>query len=145
MKSILISCNVRTKPFGIPQVKELLSRDEMDLAHLGGKHGRSAIIASVSDTDSTYDFLFALLMWQAMDVLCNVAIEEYGGSLPRPVHFMLDEFANIGKIPDFTRKIAFIRSRNISASLILQSVAQLNENYDENGADTMSTAAITRF
>lgn len=137
MKSILISCNVRMKPFGIPQVKELLSRDEMDLAHLGSKHGRSAIIASVSDTDSTYDFLFALLMWQAMDVLCNVAIEEYGGSLPRPVHFMLDEFANIGKIPDFTRKIAVIRSRNISASLILQSIAQLNENYDENGADTI--------
>ncbi len=135
MKSILISCNVRMKPFGIPQVKELLSRDEMDLVHLGGHQRRSAIIASVSDTDSTYDFLFALLMWQAMDVLCNVAIEEYGGSLPHPVHFMLDEFANIGKIPDFTRKIAVIRSRNISASLILQSIAQLSENYEDAGAD----------
>ena len=143
MKSILISCNVRMKPFSIPAVKELLSYDEMRLDRLGDENTRTCIIASVSDTDSTYDFLFALLMWQAMDVLCDVALERSRGSLPRPVHFMLDEFANIGKIPDFERKIAVIRSRNISASLMVQSVSQLADNYGEHGADTIQDCCDT--
>jgi type IV secretion system protein VirD4 len=137
MKSILISCNVRMKPFTIPAVRELLEYDEMHLDRLGDTGHKAAIIASVSDTDSTYDFLFALLMWQAMDVLCDVALERYRGSLPRPVHFLLDEFANIGKIPDFERKIAVIRSRNISASLIMQSISQLADNYGDNAAETI--------
>lgn len=143
MKSILISCNVRMKPFSIPAVRELLSCDEMHLDRLGDADQRTCIIASVSDTDSTYDFLFALLMWQAMDVLCDVALERYGGSLPRPVHFVLDEFANIGKIPDFERKIAVIRSRQISASLIAQSVSQLAETYGEHGAETIQDCCDT--
>ena len=143
MKSILVSCNVRMKPFTIPSIRELLSYDEMRLDELGEEGARVALVASLSDTDSTFDFLFAILMWQAMDVLCDVALDRHGGSLPRPVHFMLDEFANIGKIPDFERKIAVIRSRNISASMVLQSMSQLAASYGENGADVITDCCDT--
>ncbi len=132
LKSIIISCNVRLKPLSIAEIKELLSFDEMELDHLGDAEGKTIVFASMSDTNSTFDFLFAMLMWQAMDVLCTTALKRFGGSLPTPVHFILDEFANIGKVPDFERSIAVMRSRNISCSIILQSLSQLKAAYADN-------------
>ena len=132
LKSIIISCNVRLKPLSIAEVRELLSFDEMELDMLGDAGGKTVVFASMSDTNSTFDFLFALLMWQTMDVLCDTALKRFGGGLPTPVHFILDEFANIGTVPDFERMIAVVRSRNISCSIILQSLSQLKAAYDDN-------------
>lgn len=142
LKSIIISCNVRLKPLSIKEVKELLSFDEMSLDHLGDADARTVIFASMSDTNSTFDFIFAMLMWQAMDVLCNTALKRYGGRLPHPVHFVLDEFANIGTVPDFERTIAVVRSRNISCSIILQSLSQLKAAYDDS-AQTITDCCDT--
>ncbi|EHF02624.1 hypothetical protein HMPREF1008_00269 [Olsenella sp. oral taxon 809 str. F0356] len=143
MKSIMVSCNVRMKPFDIDEVRELLSYDEMDLGHLGDVTRKTVVFASMSDTDSTFDFLFALLMHEAMDTLCEVALSRYQGRLPRPVHFMFDEFANIGRIPDFERMITVTRSRNIAVSMILQSLSQLKETYGDNNASTIINACDT--
>ncbi len=140
MKSILSSCNVRMKPFSIRGVRELTSSDEMDFAHMGDEGSRIAVFASMSDTDSTFDFLFALLMDTAINALCAAALEDHGGSLPRTVHFVFDEFANIGRIPDFERTITVTRSRNIAVSMILQSLSQLKETYGENNAETIVNA-----
>lgn len=143
MKSIMVSCNVRMKPFDIDEVRELLSYDEMDLGHLGDATRKTVVFASMSDTDSTFDFLFALLMHEAMDTLCEVALSRYQGRLPRPVHFMFDEFANIGRVPDFERMITVTRSRNIAVSMILQSLSQLKETYGDNNASTIINACDT--
>lgn len=143
MKSIISSCNVRMKPLDIKPVRELMSKDEMDLASLGDARRKTVVFASMSDTDSTFDFLFALLMHAALDSLCEAALERHGGSLPRPVHFMFDEFANIGRIPDFERMITVTRSRNIAVSMILQSLSQLKEGYGENNAATIINACDT--
>lgn len=140
MKSILSSCNVRMKPFSIRGVRELTSSDEMDFAHMGDEGSRIAVFASMSDTDSTFDFLFALLMDTAINALCAAALEDHGGSLPRTVHFVFDEFANIGRIPDFERTITVTRSRNIAVSMVLQSLSQLKETYGENNAETIVNA-----
>lgn len=126
----------------IREVKELLSFDEMDLDRLGDESTRTVIFASMSDTNSTFDFIFAMLMWQTMDVLCNTALMRFGGSLPTPVHFILDEFANIGTVPDFERTIAVVRSRNISCSIILQSLSQLKAAYDDS-AQTITDCCDT--
>lgn len=142
LKSIIISCNVRLKPMSIKEVKELLSFDEMDLDRLGDESARTVVFASMSDTNSTFDFIFAMLMWQTMDVLCNTALMRFGGSLPTPVHFILDEFANIGTVPDFERTIAVVRSRNISCSIILQSLSQLKAAYDDS-AQTITDCCDT--
>lgn len=142
LKSIIISCNVRLKPMSIAEVKELLSYDEMELDRLGDEGMRTVIFASMSDTNSTFDFIFAMLMWQTMDVLCNTALLRFGGSLPTPVHFILDEFANIGMVPDFERTIAVVRSRNISCSIILQSLSQLKATYDDS-AQTITDCCDT--
>lgn len=91
----------------------------------------------MSDSDSTFDFLFALLMWQATSVLYKTALARFGGSLKRPVHFLLDEFGNIGTVPDFERVIATARSRNVSFSIILQSASQLERAYKKEGAKTI--------
>ena len=137
LKSIIISCNVRMKPFAVSGVRELLSFDEMELGSLGDAGRKVAVFASMSDTDHTFDFVFALLMWQAMNALCRAADATPYGRLARPVHFLFDEFANIGKLPDFEHSISVMRSRNISVSLILQSIAQLSEAYGENNAQTI--------
>lgn len=142
LKSIIISCNVRLKPMSIAEVKELLSYDEMELDRLGDEGMRTVVFASMSDTNSTFDFIFAMLMWQTMDVLCNTALLRFGGSLPTPVHFILDEFANIGMVPDFERTIAVVRSRNISCSIILQSLSQLKATYDDS-AQTITDCCDT--
>ena len=145
LKSIIISCNVRLKPLSIAEVKELLSFDEMALDKLGDDGEKTIIFASMSDTNSTFDFLFALLMWQTMDVLCNVALREHSGKLPRHVHFILDEFANIGHVPDFERTIAVVRSRNISCSIILQSFAQLKSQYQDDAQTIQDCCDTTLF
>lgn len=143
LKSIIISCNVRLKPLSIREVAELLERDEARLDTLGDEGDRTVVFASMSDTDSTFDFLFALLMWQSMSVLCRRALDPYGGSLPTPVHFVLDEFANIGTVPDFTKMIAVARSRNILISVVLQSVSQLEKSYEKEGAKTIQDCCDT--
>lgn len=146
LKSIIISCNVRCKPLSIKEVSELLEEDEMGLDLLGEPGQKSVVFASMSDTNSTFDFLFAILMWQTLDVLCNVALRRHGGSLPTHVTFMLDEFANIGRIPDFDKTIAVVRSRNISCHVILQSTGQLAANYDEKKAKVITdNCDITLF
>ena len=143
MKSIMVSCNVRMKPFDIEEVRELLSYDEMGLGRLGDANRKAVVFASMSDTDSTFDFLFALLMHEAIDTLCETALKRFGGRLPRTVHFVFDEFANIGHIPDFERTITVTRSRNIAVSIILQSLSQLKETYGDNNAQTIVNACDT--
>lgn len=143
LKSIMVSCNVRMKPFDIAEMKELLAYDEMALDHLGDARTKVAVFCSMSDTDSTFDFVFALLMQQALDTLCEAALSRFSGALPRCVHFVFDEFANIGTIPDFERMITVTRSRNIAVSMICQSLSQLDENYGENNAATIMNACDT--
>ena len=137
LKSIIISANVRLKPLSIDEVRALLSDDEMDLDLMGDPGRRQVVFASMSDTNSTFDFLFAILMWQTLDVLCDRALSEYGGSLPTHVTFIFDEFANIGKVPDFEKTIAVVRSRNISCEVILQSAGQLAANYGKEKAQVI--------
>lgn len=143
LKSIMVSCNVRMKPFDIAEMKELLAYDEMALDHLGDARTKVAVFCSMSDTDSTFDFVFALLMQQALDTLCEAALSRFSGALPRCVHFVFDEFANLGTIPDFERMITVTRSRNIAVSMICQSLSQLDENYGENNAATIMNACDT--
>ena len=143
MKSMLSSCNVRLKPLSIRAVRDLTSKDELDLAHMGDEGAKVVLFASMSDTDSTFDFLFALLMDTAVSALCAEALEAHGGSLPTTVHFVFDEFANIGRIPDFERTIAVTRSRNIAVSMIAQSLSQLKETYGDNNAETIVNACDT--
>lgn len=143
LKSIMISCNVRMKPFDIAEMREILVYDEMDLDHMGDAGRKVALFCSMSDTDSTFDFVFALLMQQSLNALCETALSQFGGSLPRCVHFVFDEFANIGVIPDFERMITVTRSRNIAVSMILQSLSQLDENYGENNSATIMNACDT--
>jgi type IV secretion system protein VirD4 len=119
LKSIIISCNARLSALASEELKDILSADDMRLDTLGDPGQRAAIFATTSDTNATYSFLLAMLMWQAGNVLCERALTEYGGELPTPVHLVLDEFANIGRLPDFERTIAVVRSRNIGVSVVL--------------------------
>lgn len=131
LKSILISCNVRLMKIRITEVRELLKYDEMELDKLGDKDSKMVIFAVLSDTDHTFSFLHAIMMWQAIDILCRRANIKYHGKLPRMVNFIFDEFANIGKLPDIEHTISVVRSRNIAISIILQSMAQLDTTYDK--------------
>ena len=117
-KSILISCGARLAPFDIEELKELLSDDELELDKLGDK--LTALFIIISDTDTTFNFIVAMLYTQLFNLLCEKADDEYGGKLPYHVRCLLDEFANIGQIPNFEKLIATIRSREISASVVLQ-------------------------
>lgn len=130
MKSILISCAARLAPFDIPRIREITSYDEMGLDTIGEE--RTALFVIISDTDSTFNFLVSIMYAQLFDLLCDKALKVYHGELPIHVRFILDEFANIGKIPDFQKKISVIRSRNISASIILQSKSQLKAIYKDD-------------
>ena len=132
-KSILISCGARLAPFDIAELRELMSYDELELDTLGDR--KTALFIITSDTDSTLDFVTALCCSQMFNILCTKADDEYGGRLPVHVRCLLDEFANI-KIPDMQRLIAVIRSREISAALILQAKSQLKSIYKDN-ADTI--------
>lgn len=125
LKSILISCNVRLAPIATDGVRELLTYDEMEIDTLGDPDAKVAIFGILSDTDKTLSFLFAILMWQTIDQLCRKALSDYGGKLPTPVHFIFDEFANIGTIPQIEETIAVTRSRNIGITIILQSMQSM--------------------
>ena len=133
-KSILISCGARLAPFDIQELRDLTMYDELQLDTLGDK--KTALFLIMSDTDSTFNFVIAILQSQLTNLLCDKADDVYGGRLPVHVRFILDEFANIGQIPQFDKLIATIRSREISASIILQSQSQLKAIYRDN-ADTI--------
>lgn len=131
-KSILISCATRLAPFNIPEVRELLSKDEMNLYTLGDKGRKTALFVIIPDTDPTFNFLVSIMYTQLFNLLVTRADEKYKGSLPNHVRFLLDEFANIGLIPNFDKLIATIRSRNISATVVLQTLSQLKSIYKDN-------------
>ena len=126
---ILISCGARLAPFDIRELLELLEADEMELDTLGDR--KTALFVIISDTDDTFNFVVSILYTQLFNLLCDKADDEYGGRLPVHVRCLLDEFANIGQIPKFERLIATIRSREISASIILQSQSQLKAIYKD--------------
>jgi len=129
-KSILISCGARLAPFDIYELRELMSYDEMDLDLLGDR--LSALFVIISDTDDTFNFVAALLYTQLFNLLCDKADDVYGGRLPVHVRCLLDEFPNIGQIPRFERLIATIRSREISACIVLQAQSQLKALYKDH-------------
>ena len=133
-KSILISCSTRLAPFAIDEVLEITSYDELHLDKLGDE--LSALFVIISDTDATFNFLVAILYSQMFNLLCTRADNSKGGRLTYHVRCLLDEFANIGEIPNFDKLIATIRSREISASIILQAKSQLKAIYKDN-ADTI--------
>lgn len=145
LKSILISCNVRLESCEISEVRELLKYDEMELDKLGDEDSKMVIFAILSDTDRTFSFLHAIMMWQAIDILCRKANIKYHGKLPRMVNFIFDEFANIGKLPDIEQTIAVTRSRNIAISIILQSMAQLDARYDKDAKTIIDCCDTTLF
>ena len=128
-KSILISCGARLAPFDIAELRELTSYDEMELDMLGDR--RTAMFVIISDTDDTFNFIVAVMYSQLFNLLCDRADDVHGGRLPYHVRLLLDEFANIGQIPKFDKLIATIRSREISASIILQSQSQLKTIYKD--------------
>ncbi len=134
LKSILISCGARLAPFDIKELRELMAYDELELDTLGDS--KAALFVIISDTDSTFNFVAALMYSQLFNLLCDKADDFYGGRLPVHVRLLLDEFANIGQIPAFDKLIATIRSREISASIILQSQSQLKAIYKDS-ADTI--------
>jgi len=129
-KSILISCGARLAPFDIQELRGLMSYDEMDLDTLGDE--KSALFVIISDTDDTFNFVVAILYTQLFNLLCDKADDVYGGRLPIHVRCLLDEFPNIGQIPRFERLIATIRSREISACIVLQAQSQLKALYKEH-------------
>ncbi|PHG56086.1 VirD4-like conjugal transfer protein, CD1115 family [Bacillus toyonensis] len=133
-KSILISCGARLAPLNIPALRDLLSKDELNLDTLGNKGRKTALFIVVPDTDETFNFIVAIMYAQLFNMLCTIADDRYKGELPTHVRFILDEFANIGKIPNFEKLIATIRSRNISATIILQAFAQLKDIYKEKAS-----------
>lgn len=133
-KSILISCSTRLAPFAIDEVLEITSYDELGLDKLGDE--LSALFVIISDTDATFNFLVAIMYSQLFNLLCTKADNSEGGKLTYHVRCLLDEFANIGEIPQFEKLIATIRSREISASIILQAKSQLKAIYKDN-ADTI--------
>ncbi len=133
-KSILISCGARLAPFDIAELRELTSYDEMELDMLGDQ--RTAMFVIISDTDDTFNFIVAIMYTQLFNLLCDRADDVHGGRLPYHVRLLLDEFANIGQIPKFDKLIATIRSREISASIILQSQSQLKTIY-KDAAETI--------
>lgn len=134
-KSILISCGARLAPFDIKELRELMEYDELELDTLGDR--KTALFLIMSDTDTTFNFVIAILQSQLFNLLCDKADDVYGGRLPIHVRCILDEFANIGQIPNFDKLIATIRSREISASIILQSQSQLKSIY-KDAADTIA-------
>ena len=133
-KSILISCGARLAPFDIRELRELMSEDELELDKIGDR--KTALFVIISDTDDTFNFVVSIMYSQLFNLLCDKADDVYGGRLPVHVRCLLDEFANIGLIPKFEKLIATIRSREISASIILQAQSQLKATYKDH-ADTI--------
>ncbi|MEE1086489.1 MAG: type IV secretory system conjugative DNA transfer family protein [Schaedlerella sp.] len=142
-KSILISCGARLAPFDIRELRELMSEDELELDLLGDR--KSALFVIISDTDDTFNFVVSIMYTQLFNLLCDRADDKYGGRLPIHVRCLLDEFANIGQIPKFEKLIATIRSREISASIILQSQSQLKALYKDNADTIVGNCDTTLF
>ena len=133
-KSILISCGARLAPFDIQELRDLTMYDELQLGTLGDK--KTALFLIMSDTDSTFNFLISMVYTQLFNLLCDKADDVYGGKLPVHVRCLIDECANIGQIPNLEKLVATIRSREISACLVLQARSQLKAIYKDN-ADTI--------
>ena len=142
-KSILISCGARLAPFDIAELREIMSYDEMELDKIGDR--KTALFLIMSDTDTTFNFVIAMLQSQLFNLLCEKADDEYGGRLPVHVRVIADEFANIGQIPQFDKLIATIRSREISASIILQSQSQLKAMYKDSADTILGNCDTTLF
>lgn len=142
-KSILISCGARLAPFDIRELRELMETDEMELDTIGDR--KTALFVIISDTDDTFNFVVSILYTQLFNLLCDKADDVYGGRLPVHVRCLLDEFANIGQIPKFEKLIATIRSREISASIILQSQSQLKAIYKDNADTIIGNCDTTLF
>ena len=134
LKSILVSCGARLAPFDIKELRDIMTEDELELGTMGDR--KTALFLIMSDTDITFNFVIAMLQSQLFNLLCDKADDFYNGRLPIHVRLILDEFANIGQIPNFDKLIATIRSREISASIILQSQSQLKTIY-KDAADTI--------
>ena len=142
-KSILISCGARLAPFDIAELREIMSYDEMELDKIGDR--KTALFLIMSDTDTTFNFVIAMLQSQLFNLLCDKADDEYSGRLPVHVRVIADEFANIGQIPQFDKLIATIRSREISASIILQSQSQLKAMYKDSADTILGNCDTTLF
>lgn len=142
-KSILISCGARLAPFDIAELRELTEYDELELDTLGDKN--TALFVIISDTDDTFNFIVAIMYTQLFNLLCDKADDHYGGRLPVHVRCILDEFSNIGQIPKFDKLIATIRSREISACVILQAQSQLKAIYKDNADTIVGNCDTTLF
>ncbi len=142
-KSILISCGARLAPFDIQELREIMSYDEMELDMIGDQ--KTAMFVIISDTDDTFNFVVAIMYTQLFNLLCDKADDEHGGRLPYHVRLLLDEFSNIGQIPKFDKLIATIRSREISASIILQSQSQLKTIYKDAAETIMGNCDTVLF
>ena len=142
-KSILISCGARLAPFDIRELRNLMSYDELELDLLGDR--KTALFIIIPDTDDTFNFVASIMYMQLFNLLCDRADDVYGGRLPVHVRCLLDEFANIGQIPKFDKLIATIRSREISASIILQSQSQLKAIYKDNADTIIGNCDTTLF
>lgn len=142
-KSILISCGARLAPFDIKELRDLMEYDELELDTLGDE--KTALFVIISDTDDTFNFVAAMMYTQMFNQLCDKADDVYNGRLPVHVRCILDEFANIGKIPKFEKLIATIRSREISACIILQSLSQLKAIYKDDADTIMDCCSTTLF
>ncbi|MEQ2538862.1 type IV secretory system conjugative DNA transfer family protein [Coprococcus comes] len=142
-KSILISCGARLAPFDIAELREIMSYDEMELDKIGDR--KTALFLIMSDTDTTFNFVIAMLQSQLFNLLCDKADDVYDGRLPVHVRVIADEFANIGQIPQFDKLIATIRSREISASIILQSQSQLKAMYKDSADTILGNCDTTLF
>ena len=142
-KSILISCGARLAPFDIRELRDLMSYDELELDQLGDR--KTALFVIISDTDDTFNFVVSIMYTQLFNLLCDHADDDCGGRLPIHVRCLLDEFANIGQIPKFDKLIATIRSREISASIILQSQSQLKAIYRDSADTIIGNCDTTLF
>ena len=139
----MISCGARLAPFDIKELRDLTAYDELELDTLGEK--KTALFVIISDTDATFNFIVSIMYSQLFNLLCDKADDVYNGRLPIHVRCLLDEFANIGQIPQFEKLIATIRSREISASIILQSKSQLKALYKDNASTIEGNCDTTLF
>ena len=143
LKSILISCGARLAPFDIKELRDLMEYDELELDTLGDE--KTALFVIISDTDDTFNFVVAIMYSQLFNLLCDKADNEYRGRLPVHVRSLLDEFSNIGQIPKFEKLISTIRSREISACIILQAQSQLKAIYKDNADTIIGNCDTTLF
>lgn len=143
LKSILVSCGARLSSFDIKELRDIMTEDELELDTMGDR--KTALFLIMSDTDTTFNFVIAMLQSQLFNLLCDKADDLYNGRLPVHVRCLLDEFANIGQIPNFDKLIATIRSREISASIILQSQSQLKTIYKDAADTIVGNCDVTLF